>query len=132
MDDLPEEYRGNGEFHFLKMMAREIEKAEYPPGSTFRRESMLNVFRKFRILFGPIYSDRYLKMKIKSLKKKYQEFSELLNQENIFWNKQNNIVYGNDQLLNERYRARYRNGVFIGERNYDLMRDVYDSGINFA
>ncbi|GFQ03577.1 hypothetical protein PHJA_002501500 [Phtheirospermum japonicum] len=98
-------HREHGEAHFLKLMAEEIENGGYTPGSTFRHESMLYVFRKFRIVYGPIYSDRFLKMKVKQLKKRYQEFSELMSQDEIYWNKQNNVVYGNMKLLSEKYKV---------------------------
>ncbi|GFQ06431.1 hypothetical protein PHJA_002825300 [Phtheirospermum japonicum] len=63
-------YRGQSEVQFLKlMMAEEIENCEYTPGPTFRQESMLYVFKKYRIVCVPIYSDRFLKMKIKSSRK---------------------------------------------------------------
>ncbi|CAA0837841.1 Unknown protein [Striga hermonthica] len=131
MRNIPEEYRGRGEYYFLKVMAEEIEKADYPPGATFSQESMLCVFRNFRSIFGPIFSDRCLKQKIKSLKKKYKDFSELLKEDNILWDKQNNIVYSNDELLSVKYKGRYKNGVFHGEPNYDLMCAVFERGINF-
>ncbi|KAL3642683.1 hypothetical protein CASFOL_013498 [Castilleja foliolosa] len=123
--------REQGEVHFLKLMAEELRKAEYPPGSTFRRESMLYVFKKFRIAYGPMYSDRYLKSKIKQLFKKYREFSVLMSEDEIYWDKQNNIVYGNDKLLREKYKARYRAGAYLGEENYDLMCEIFESGVKF-
>ncbi|GFQ01750.1 hypothetical protein PHJA_002318900 [Phtheirospermum japonicum] len=106
-------YRGQGEVHFLKLMAEEIENGGYAPGLTFRSESMLCVFRKFRIVCCPIYSDCFLKIKIKQIKKKYQEFSELMSQDAIYWNKKNNVVYGNMKLLSEKYNVKKKKIVSI-------------------
>ncbi|KAL6559201.1 hypothetical protein OROHE_006570 [Orobanche hederae] len=131
MANIPPAYSGQGEFYFLKMMAEELEKGGYTPGSTFKRESQLYVFRKFRIAFGPIYSDRFLKMKIKYLKKKHKDFSELLSQEGIYWNMEDNVVYGNEELLSKKYKCRYRDGVYHGEQYYDLMRQIFESGVKF-
>lgn len=104
MAHIPREDRGDAEKFFLRMMVDEIEKG-YAPGSTFRLESQLSVNRKFRILFGPIFSDRYLKSRLKNLRKRHKEFSELLNREGIMWNMQLNAVYGNDKLLKEEYKV---------------------------
>ncbi|KAL0347057.1 UNVERIFIED_CONTAM: hypothetical protein Scaly_1721700 [Sesamum calycinum] len=123
-------YRGHGEFQFLKMMAEEIEKG-YIPGSIFRPESQVYVFRKFRAAFGAIYSDRFLRSRFKHLKKRYHEFSELLNQEGIYWNKKQNVVHGNETILRTKYRARFRNGAYIGEENFDLMCQIFESGVEF-
>lgn len=98
------EDRGDAEKFFLRMMVDEIEKG-YAPGSTFKLESQLSVNRKFRILFGPIFSDRYLKSRLKNLRKRHKEFSELLNREGIMWNMKLNAVYGNDKLLKEEYKV---------------------------
>ncbi|KAI3471823.1 hypothetical protein Pfo_028476 [Paulownia fortunei] len=130
MANIAPAYRGQGEFQFLKMMAEEIEKG-YTPGSTFRPESQLHVYRKFRAAFGPIYSDRFLKSRFKHLKKRYQEFSELLNQEGIYWNKKSNLVYGNEKLLREQYKGRYKNGGYFGEQNFELMCQIFESGVKF-
>lgn len=97
-------YRGQGEFQFLKMMAEELEKG-YTPGSTFRKESQLYVYRKFRSVFGPIYSDRFLKSRFRHLKKRYQEFSEMMSQKGIYWEKKANVVYGNEKLLRAQYKV---------------------------
>lgn len=97
-------HRGYGEFQFLKIMAEEIEKG-CVTGSTFRKEHQLYVYRKFRSLFGPIYSDHFLRSKFKHLKKRYHEFSELLNQEKILWYKTSNIVYGDEKLLKEKCKV---------------------------
>lgn len=96
--------RGSGEFHFLKLMAEEVGKG-YSPGSTFNRKHQLYVYGKFRSMFGPLYSDRYLRAKLKNLQKRYLDFSELLNQEGITWNRKTNIVKGNEELLKERWRV---------------------------
>lgn len=101
MDNRPLSYVGQGEFQLLKMMAEEIERGEYRPGSAFTPESQLYVFRRFRKLFGPLYSDRFLKSRFKNLKKRYHEFSALLNHEGIHWDKENNLVCGNEELLQE-------------------------------
>ncbi|KAK6139928.1 hypothetical protein DH2020_026304 [Rehmannia glutinosa] len=127
MANLLPPYIGQGEFYFLKMIAEEIEKG-YKPGSTFKPESQLYVFTKFRAAFGPFYPDRFLKYKIKQLKKRYQDFSELLSQNGINWNKKKNVVYGNEKLLRETYKGRYAKA---GEKNFDLMCQVFESGVMF-
>ncbi|KAL3628292.1 hypothetical protein CASFOL_027338 [Castilleja foliolosa] len=131
MDNVLPPNRGDGETHFLNLMAEEMENGGYTPGTTFKRESMLYVFRKFRRVYGPIFSDRFLKTKFKKLKTRYQEFSVLMSHDDIYWNKQNNVISGNENLLREKYRARYRHGVYLGECNYDLMRQIFEVGVSF-
>ncbi|XP_051130187.1 uncharacterized protein LOC127250806 [Andrographis paniculata] len=126
-------YRG-GEFFFLQFLAEEIERG-YTPGSTFRQESQLYVNRRLRTvvgpLYGPMFSDRYLKSKIKTLKKRYHEFSKLLSQKGIHWDVEDNIVYGNEKHLRAHYKGNYRKGGCPGEVHYDLMRQVFESGVKF-
>ncbi|KAL3628229.1 hypothetical protein CASFOL_027275 [Castilleja foliolosa] len=160
MDNVLPPNRGDGETHFLKLMAEEMENGGYTPGTTFKHESMLYVFRKFRRVYGPIFSDRFLKTKFKKLKTRYQEFSVLMSHDDIYWNKQSNVISGDENLLREKYRvkndcfywlqcptyllidlnkqsdlaplqARYRHGVYLGECNYDLMRQIFEVGVSF-
>lgn len=103
MDDVHPAYRGQGELQFLKIIAEEIEKAEYRPGTTFTKESERYVFRRFRTKLGPLYSDRFLRSRFKTIKKRYLEFSEMISKPGLYWDKKNNVVYGNEELLRAEY-----------------------------
>lgn len=165
--------RGYGEFQFIKLMAEEVEKG-YTPGSTFNKKHQLYVYGKFRSMFGPLYSDRFLRSRFKQLKKRYLDFSEVLTHESIIWNRQTNIVEGDEELLKDRckvyvhifkfisliiptlispsnirdnriyehlinpnttwltfQRNRMNNGQFHGEEHYDLLCQIFESGVKF-
>ncbi|KZV38435.1 hypothetical protein F511_41396 [Dorcoceras hygrometricum] len=49
-------------------------------------------------------ANRYLKSRLKDLRIRHKEFSELLNQEGIEWDMRFNAVYGNEKLLKEEYK----------------------------
>ncbi|KAG6433923.1 hypothetical protein SASPL_105542 [Salvia splendens] len=97
-------YRGQGDFQFLKMMVEEIERGDYTPGSTFRKESELYVYEKFRSMFGRVHSDRLLKLRLQILNRKYKDFSEMMNKPGISWDMKKNVVSGNEQLLRAKYK----------------------------
>ncbi|KAL8039718.1 hypothetical protein ABFX02_10G054350 [Erythranthe guttata] len=130
MANMPPPYVEPGEFHFLKIMAEEIEK-HYVPGSTFREESQNYVFRKFRVAFGPFYSDRFLKSRFKHLRKRYQDFSDILSHEGVHWNKEHNLLYGNQKVLTEKCKSHFKNGRYNGEPHFELMSQIFGSGIKY-
>lgn len=96
---------GHGNFQLLKMMVEEIERGNYTPGSTFRKESELYVYKKFRSVFGRVHSNRILKSRLQILNRKYKIFSEIMNKPGISWDMKKNVVYGNEKLLREKYKV---------------------------
>ncbi|KAG6437246.1 hypothetical protein SASPL_102158 [Salvia splendens] len=125
-------HRGQGgDFQLLKMMVEEIERGDYTPGSTFRKESELYVYEKFRSVFGRVHSDRLLKSRLQILSRKYKTFSEMMNKPGISWDMKKNVVYGNEKLLREKYKYRCRYGHYYGEKHFDLMCQVFESGVKF-
>ncbi|CAI9766374.1 unnamed protein product [Fraxinus pennsylvanica] len=129
MADVRSEYEGEGEFYFLKLMAEEIEN-EYIQGSTFRSESWQRVMRKFCKIYGPIFTVLCLKARLRSLKKRHQKFSELISHEGVFWNKKHNVVSGNQEVLKKYQLKSYgRTGFYNGEEHFDLMRQIFESGV---
>ncbi|CAI9766375.1 unnamed protein product [Fraxinus pennsylvanica] len=131
MAKVPPEHMGKGEFYFLNMMVEEIEN-EYTEGSSFRSESWLRVMRKLCKIYGPIYTVRYLKARLRNLKKRYEKFSELINHKGVFWNEEHNVVYGNQEVLKQYKLESYgRTGFYIAEEHFDLIRQIFESGVKF-